>query len=591
MSRLRFPLFAGLVILFSPSLAAAALSPEEIAVVAIRDSNESKAVASYYTKVRQIPRENVLLLGIPAGEDLSREAWDKQVRPAVRSWLGQNDRLKKIRCFVTVWDVPLRITTEGGGGDADQLVRYFQRERADRVERIAEFAEALYKIAGKSPPKTLSAEATLDEVKQHLDESFRDAQNALNAVEDEAAKATGTQQLQSIYFQSVGLNMMAQSLARQLQAGASAADPRTRSEFDTARGRTIGLREGRAAMEGLPFSLEREPQLLAVIQLSDGIYGTIAWIDEQLDTIRKNETYASFDSELSIVAWSDYQLVRWQPNLLHYRFDGSLLREFKPTMMVSRLEAPTLALTRKIIDDALFAEENGLISQPGEAGGATTVGKVYLDARGLAELTDTVQPGSYEDYDQAVLKAADLLQNHTDLEVVLDTRQDLFPEQPDEANQLQAALYCGWYSLAKYVDAFRWNRGAVAYHMASAEARTLRKPDSQVWGKRLLEDGAAATIGPVEEPYISAFPRPNEFFALLLSGDYTLAESYYRCKPFNSWTMVLIGDPLYNPFAKNPPLRRENLDPLYQRIINGRTSLVDEVTPVATSSGGSAETP
>ena len=102
----------------------------------------------------------------------------------------------------------------------------------------------------------------------------------------------------------------------------------------------------------------------------------------------------------------------------------------------------------------------------------------------------------------------------TTIEVVLNTGPELFKagECPD------AALYCGWYSLAKYVDAFDWQRGAVAYHLASSEAATLRDPGSQVWCKKMIEDGVAATIGPVYEPYLMAFPRPEQFFGLLLEG-------------------------------------------------------------------------
>ena len=33
----------------------------------------------------------------------------------------------------------------------------------------------------------------------------------------------------------------------------------------------------------------------------------------------------------------------------------------------------------------------------------------------------------------------------------------------------------------------------------------------------------------------------------LFNGN-SLAEAYYRTKPFNSWQLVLIGDPLYRPF-------------------------------------------
>ncbi|MCK5914085.1 MAG: TIGR03790 family protein, partial [Desulfuromusa sp.] len=112
----------------------------------------------------------------------------------------------------------------------------------------------------------------------------------------------------------------------------------------------------------------------------------------------------------------------------------------------------------------------------------------------------------------------------------------------------QSALYCGWYSLGKYVDAFDWQRGAVGYHIASSECTTLKKEGSQVWCKRMLEDGVAATIGPVTEPYVQGFPLPELFFGFLLDGYYTLAESYFLSLPYLSWQMVLIGDPLYRPF-------------------------------------------
>jgi hypothetical protein len=147
------------------------------------------------------------------------------------------------------------------------------------------------------------------------------------------------------------------------------------------------------------------------------------------------------------------------------------------------------------------------------------------------------------------------LKAHTQLEVVLDNQPALF--QPGDCSD--AAVYCGWYSLAKYVDAFDWNPGAVGYHIASAEARTLRKPGATVWCSAMLEDGVAATLGPVAEPYLAAFPLPDDFFPLLLTGKYTLVETYYRTNPFNAWAMILIGDPLYRPFARNPALSEDAL--------------------------------
>ena len=64
---------------------------------------------------------------------------------------------------------------------------------------------------------------------------------------------------------------------------------------------------------------------------------------------------------------------------------------------------------------------------------------------------------------------------------------------------------------------------------------------------------------PVEEPFLASFPKPDDFFSLLLTGKYTLAEVYYRTNPLNSWVMVLVGDPLYNPFKKKPALAQDGL--------------------------------
>jgi len=111
------------------------------------------------------------------------------------------------------------------------------------------------------------------------------------------------------------------------------------------------------------------------------------------------------------------------------------------------------------------------------------------------------------------------------------------------------------------VDCCRFVRGAVAYHIASAEAVSLRDPKSKYWCKCLLEEGVAATVGPVAEPYTIGFPKPAEFFGLLVTGEYTLVECYAKTSLLTSWMTVLIGDPLYRPFAKQPRLKAEQVRP------------------------------
>ena len=212
--------------------------------------------------------------------------------------------------------------------------------------------------------------------------------------------------------------------------------------------------------------------------------------------------------------------------------------------MVSRLAAPTLELAKKLVDKAMAAETKGL------------AGKVYLDARGIDLRPETDQPRLVRRVRPVAPRSGRAAREaHQAEQVVLDNKPELF--QPGACPD--AALYCGWYSLAQYVDAFDWQPGAVGYHLASMEAQTLTHAGQPVWCNAMLEDGITATLGPVDEPYLPSFPLPDDFFSLLLTGRYTLAEAYYRTSPFNSWVMVLVGDPLYNPFKRNRRLDEADL--------------------------------
>ncbi|MBN2428607.1 MAG: hypothetical protein JXK94_09755 [Deltaproteobacteria bacterium] len=41
----------------------------------------------------------------------------------------------------------------------------------------------------------------------------------------------------------------------------------------------------------------------------------------------------------------------------------------------------------------------------------------------------------------------------------------------------------------------------------------MKKEGSQVWCKRMIEEGVAETLGPVDEPYLRSFPPPDLFLA------------------------------------------------------------------------------
>lgn len=270
-------------------------------------------------------------------------------------------------------------------------------------------------------------------------------------------------------------------------------------------------------------------------------------IDEELKALRteraivqKTDHGAALDSELALVLQDDYPLKGWMPNPLFVGFRGKsfpLGRE--NTLLVSRLDGPSTDIVKRMIDDSLAAEANGL------------TGTACFDARWAKPSGDKAKNlQGYALYDHSIHMAAERVEGSGRFPVVLDDKPGLF--QPGQCPD--AALYVGWHSLRKYIDAFSWKQGAVGYHIASFECETLRKKGSTVWCKRMIEEGAAATVGPVAEPYVQAFPLPEVFFGLLLEGPLSLAETYFLSLPFLSWQMVLLGDPLYRPFKNRAPM-------------------------------------
>jgi uncharacterized protein (TIGR03790 family) len=252
------------------------------------------------------------------------------------------------------------------------------------------------------------------------------------------------------------------------------------------------------------------------------------------------ESQASVDSELMLLWWDNYPLAQWILNPLYWQVPDRARNSVPKVMMTCRLDGPSPGVAKRLVDDAVAVEQKGGLK-----------GKVYFDARGIAYEPEKDRAGTgYGGYDESFREAAMLLADRGKMDVVLDNHEELFPI----GSCTECALYGGWYSVQNYRECCRFVTGAVAWHLASFEAVSLRRPGRQ-WAGNLLLDGAAATLGPVAEPYTIAFPKPEEFFGFLVTGEYTLVETYSRSLLLTSWMMVLVGDPLYNPYAQTPKLK------------------------------------
>lgn len=251
---------------------------------------------------------------------------------------------------------------------------------------------------------------------------------------------------------------------------------------------------------------------------------------------------ASVDSELAMLPLrGKYVLVGSIPNP-YFGADAPFGLPWNQAMyLVTRLDGPTAKTAKRLVDDAIWAEKNGL------------KGRAYFDARGFK--APKLKPGAPKRPPNGYLMGDIWIRNayaackRAGFTSVLDDKPEVmhlnFP-MPD------AAIYLGWYAsnvvgpIAK--PGFRFNRGAIAYHLHSFSAVTIRSAKKR-WVGPLLSRGACVTMGTVYEPFLIGTPHLDIFMDRMLKG-YNFAEAAHMSQKLMSWQSVFVGDPLYRPFAK-----------------------------------------
>lgn len=506
-----------------------ALDPSEVAILVNKNSADSVKLGEYYAEKRGVPKNQILALDLPMDEDLARSRYADDVVPTVRQWLTDNKLQDRVRCVVTTYGIPLRVNRRVPTEHEKSLLGEATKALDVSLAYIVQLTKLLETIPqALPPPPDLALERKIEPIQGAIpDKVLHELALAMKNARTRVAELVNDSQRESAH-------QLLSHYRRILEVAPHASHGKDSQEKLQELTTLDNLLATKTA------TLDEQRRWIALNHELRGLAYFCRLMEIRCKDLAGADSEAAFDSELSLLWWDGYPLYRWADNPLTPAFDTAAPNAKRKVLMVSRLDAPTPALARRLVEDALAVEATGL------------TGIIYIDARGLGE---TPPRDLYGEFDERLRQTARFLQEKSALKVVLDNKPALFQRGacPD------AALYCGWYSLSKYVDAFQWKRGAVAYHVASGEAYTLRRRDSQVWCKRMIEEGVAATLGPVAEPYLGAFPPPRDFFSLLMTGKWTLAECYYRTVPWHSWMMTLVGDPLYRPFAKNPALKVEDL--------------------------------
>lgn len=231
---------------------------------------------------------------------------------------------------------------------------------------------------------------------------------------------------------------------------------------------------------------------------------------------------AAVDSELALLAQNATRRDGFVPNPLHGRPQPGEA-ELAAVIRVARLDGPDAAAALALVDQALAAERVGLLGRAYvDLGGPHAIGDRWLEA--------TAQLLAAAGWDPAVDRE----------------RASLPPTARGDA----AAWYFGWYderiSGPFAAPGYRFPPGAIALHIHSTSAASLRERDGGGWCGPLVARGVTATFGNVHEPYLEFTHRPDLLVAALLRGA-TLGEAAYEALPVLSWQSIVVGDPLYRP--------------------------------------------
>jgi uncharacterized protein (TIGR03790 family) len=240
---------------------------------------------------------------------------------------------------------------------------------------------------------------------------------------------------------------------------------------------------------------------------------------------------ASVDDELALLPRLGFDdPIATAPNPVVGVTNGARIHPTNGVFMVTRLDGPTPEIARGLVDKALEAESRGLW------------GHAYIDLRGITD-------GPYLRGDRMITNAA-VAAKRLGFETFVDNQ----PATLGVGYPLsQVALYVGWYDSGVTGPFYRANveflPGAFAYHLHSFSAANLRSA-SENWVGPLLARGATATMGCVAEPYLEFTPDPAMFLERWGYVGMTLGEAATAAHPVLSWQTVVVGDPLYRPFAR-----------------------------------------
>jgi uncharacterized protein (TIGR03790 family) len=521
------------------------LGPGQIALVVNQNSPWSLKLAKEYAAARHIPDGRIISLNVPDAEQMSFDDYERNVVPPIRQFLREHLLTRQVRCLVTFYGVPFRIEAKlDTASEREELIALNKRLNGvlAEIQSPLKQEEALAKQLDPNykPPSKTRDETDVQAMAQRAATATQSILAHVRAMDDLDAKRKTMADLRGLISKLNGANEAALLEPYPSPFDHSEQAATQRQQFWNMRRDFLQATEAVERQEEKRFDPLARAAVRRLTAKDFGLVQLAEIINDQIEYLTPGTTNAALDNELALLWWNYYPRNGELENPLNFKVAGRL--HTPPVIMVSRLDAPTPQIVSEMIQTSVQVERQGLR------------GCLALNSFGYPDHLEANGTNPYKQFDEKIRALGLLARRRTDL-VVHEQYDRLFRDREVK----NTALYCGWYSLRHYVPGMQFSSGAVGYHVASLEMVGLHAYNEHGWVHGLLSDGVVATLGPVAEPYLNAFPPPNEFFPLLMTGKLPLAEVYWKTEPTVSWMMCLVGDPLYTPYKVDPPLKVADL--------------------------------
>ena len=334
-------------------------------------------MAAYYAGKRQVPVDNLVGVAVPSSEDMSRQDYDAKLVPPVKAVVDQLKAQGRTPAILLVYGIPLRVGSTPLTPPDMELKSLATAKVKEYQAQAVPLVQQLDQLTGASPsPPRLTYPTPKFIEKSH--ESLVRGQEFLSREPAAPATEATRAEITSLLIKLGGSSPEARALMAGLARGRS---PRGALQSQELLG-SNAVAGGDVQEEMFRGILPKTaPKTAAAIRFANGLLGELKFWYEAQQLYSQPQTMAAVDSEMTLMMAGRYQTAGWLPNPFNLGFERLpiISRVRARTLMVGRLDGPTPATARRLVDDALEVENTGLS------------GVFYIDARGL---TGEATPGN-----------------------------------------------------------------------------------------------------------------------------------------------------------------------------------------------------